>query len=85
MTISSIAEVSKVSSSKWLKEMFPNINDFAWQQGYGAFGVSESHRDSVFKYIASQAEHHKAVSFQDELRRLFQDAGIEFDERYLWD
>jgi putative transposase len=34
-------------------------------------------------YIKGQEEHHRTVSFLDEYRRLLNDAGIEFDERYL--
>ncbi len=36
-------------------------------------------------YIETQAEHHKKLTFQDELRALFQRHGIAFDERYVWD
>jgi hypothetical protein len=38
----------------------------------------------VKHYIASQAEHHRTVSFQDELRTFLRRHQIEFDERYLW-
>jgi len=39
----------------------------------------------VQKYIERQEEHHRKISFQDELRALFKRHGIEFDERYVWD
>jgi hypothetical protein len=29
--------------------------------------------------------HHQRMSFQDELRELFNRHGIAFDERYVWD
>ncbi|MBS1704011.1 MAG: IS200/IS605 family transposase [Armatimonadetes bacterium] len=85
MTVSSVAEVTKVSSSKWIKETFPERQSFAWQQGYGAFGVSESHREVVTAYISNQAIHHEKVSFQDEIREIFREAGLTLDERYFWD
>jgi len=47
--------------------------------------VSQSSVDAVRRYIERQEEHHRKMSFQDELRTLFQRHGIEFDERYVWD
>ncbi len=34
-------------------------------------------------YIKGQEEHHRHVSFKDELRQLLINAGVEFDETYL--
>ena len=53
---------------------------FAWQIGYGAFTVSESQVAAVRKYIQRQEEHHKRVSFKDELISLLRKHRIEFDE-----
>jgi putative transposase len=36
------------------------------------------------KYISNQPEHHKKISFQDELRSLFKQHQVEWDERYIW-
>jgi len=58
---------------------------FSWQAGYAAFSVSPSRVPDVTRYIQNQAEHHRRMSFQDELRALFQRHGIEYDERYVWD
>ena len=44
-----------------------------------------SHRGLVTKYIHMQAEHHKAVSYQDVFRELLRRHGLEWDERYLWE
>ena len=60
-------------------------NDFYWQGGYGAFSVSQSKVEVVRKYIQNQEEHHRKVTFQDELRELFRLHEIDFDERYGWD
>jgi hypothetical protein len=59
--------------------------DFEWQGGYSDFSVSKSNIEQVQKYIANQEEHHRKISFQDELRTLLRKHGVEFDERYLWD
>lgn len=82
-TISKSVEVVKAGSLYWLRQQ--GLEDFHWQNGYGAFGVSESNVPSVVRYIENQREHHKAVSYQDEFRALLKEHNIEFDERYLWD
>lgn len=84
-TVSELVRLVKCNSSKWVHETFPGHREFAWQNGYGAFSVSRSHRGLVTKYIHMQAEHHKAVSYQDEFRELLRRHGLEWDERYLWD
>ncbi len=80
----SVEEIKK-SSSKWIKTQSPELSEFSWQAGYGAFSVSESNVERVKQYIANQAEHHKQVSFQGELRKMLKKHGIDYDERYLWD
>jgi REP element-mobilizing transposase RayT len=75
----------KRGSSLWLKTKGPDLNDFAWQNGYGIFSVGFSQIPSARDYIAGQEEHHRKVSFQDEYRELLRRYEIEFDERYVWD
>ncbi|MGZ0655342.1 IS200/IS605 family transposase [Coraliomargarita sp. W4R53] len=85
VALSSAVEDLKKSSSKWLKSQSPDLTSFSWQAGYGAFSVSESNVPAVTQYIANQAEHHRKVSFQDELRSFLSKHDVEYDERYLWD
>jgi hypothetical protein len=42
--------------------------DFAWQDGYAAFTVSQSQVDDVRAYICSQPEHHRTKTFFEEYR-----------------
>jgi putative transposase len=37
----------------------------------------------IVNYIKNQQEHHKKETFEDELRRLLKEHGIEFDEKYF--
>jgi len=77
-----LARVVKTNSSCWVREKWsPN---FGWQTGYGVFSVSESNVAAVMKYIASQEEHHKKHSFQDEFRAFLKKNGIAVDEKYIW-
>jgi putative transposase len=79
-----LSEVKR-SSSKWIKTKGDEFHDFSWQDGYGAFSVSQSNWEAVRDYIADQADHHRRVSFQEELRNFLVKNNIPFDERYLWD
>jgi REP-associated tyrosine transposase len=84
----SIAEIvyqTKRGSSRWIKTQGSEFRQFHWQNGYGAFSVSQSHVEQVRRYIASQEEHHRKVTFQDELREFLKRYEVEYDERYLWD
>ena len=83
--IMKLIEEAKKETSKWLKKQSPELSDFVWQGGYGAFSVSESNIPQVKKYIANQEQHHKRMTFQDEFRELCKRHGIELDERYAWD
>lgn len=83
VSLAQVIEKTKTSTSKWIKTKGPT--DFAWQAGYGAFSVGPAEADRIIAYIKGQEEHHRKVTFQDELRGLLQESGMEFDERYLWD
>ncbi|VGO20730.1 transposase [Pontiella sulfatireligans] len=77
-----VKEVKRVSSI-WLHEK--GISGFKWQAGYASFSVSQSNLDRVDTYVARQMEHHRAASFQDEVRRFLAKHDVLFDERYIWD
>ena len=84
-TVADVVKELKRGSSVWLKTKSPTLADFAWQNGYGVFSIGQSQIEVAHAYIAGQAEHHRKVSFQDELRELLRRYEIEFDERYVWD
>ncbi len=79
-----VKELKRVSSV-WAKERTPDWGLFQWQAGYGAFSVSQSQKTRVERYIQSQEEHHRSLSFQDEYRQLLRRHNIAFDEQYVWD
>lgn len=84
-SLSEVVEKVKSGSSKWIKTQTGVTADFKWQAGYGAFSVSPEHEERVSNYIRNQEIHHRKCAFQDELKDLLREAGLEFDERYLWD
>ena len=42
--LSDILRELKANATGWMHEVFPELKDFSWQRGYGAFTVSHSHR-----------------------------------------
>jgi putative transposase len=85
ITISKLISEIKSNSSRWIKTKNGQYNSFTWQKGYGAFSVSRPGIDGARKYIASQKEHHKTVTFKEELLTMLKRAEIKYDENYLWD
>jgi putative transposase len=85
LSLAEAMEKVKSGTSKWIKTKEGIPADFRWQAGYGAFSVSPEHEARVGRYIQEQETHHRSASFQDELRDLLREAGLEYDERYLWD
>ena len=66
-SISKVAQLIKGESSHWINENNLTKNKFIWQDDYWAVGVSESHLDSIRQYIQDQENHHKKMSFNDEI------------------
>ena len=78
IAVAKALQLLKGGSSKWLHENSPR-NDFSWQEGYAAFSVSISNREKVANYILKQAEHHKRMTFSEELSKLLRAHGIAED------
>jgi REP-associated tyrosine transposase len=83
ISLAELVKNLKTSSTKIVKDK--GHRHFRWQSGYGAFSVSQSAKESVISYIASQEIDHRKMTFQEELRSLLKKHGIVFDERYVWD
>ena len=86
LAISRLLCTLKTNSSTWIQELdLPFAEKFGWQVGYAAFSVGARDVKKVARYIENQRKHHERQSFQDELRDMLRAAGIQYDERYLWD
>ncbi|MBK1835475.1 IS200/IS605 family transposase [Roseibacillus ishigakijimensis] len=85
LTIAGLVKNLKTGSNQWLKEHSPAFQQFAWQQGYGAFSIGMSQKEALLRYIDGQEEHHRNLTFQEEYRSFLRKYGVDFDERYLWD
>ncbi|HQH53018.1 MAG TPA: IS200/IS605 family transposase [Candidatus Hydrogenedentes bacterium] len=82
--VSDVLRKLKTSSSKWAHATFPDVKEFAWQTGYGAFTVSKSRIKSVREYVENQERHHETRSFKEEFVALLDAHGIDHDKARLW-
>jgi REP element-mobilizing transposase RayT len=83
IALASLVKDIKLASSDYIKnqQLFFDFN--GWQNGYGGFTYSFKDKDRLIEYVKSQEEHHKTLTFRDELIELLKEHGIEYDEKYL--
>ena len=81
MTLAKAIQTLKANSSRFIKS---HGIDFDWQEGYGAFSVSQSQLGTVKRYIANQKEHHKKRSFEEEFIALLKAHKVDYDPRYVF-
>jgi len=75
----------KAHSSKWIKTKGEKYVNFFWQDGYGAFSVSQKDIFPTVNYIKNQREHHKNEDFKTELISILDKHQTDYNEKYLWD
>jgi REP element-mobilizing transposase RayT len=83
LSVAKAMQLLKGNSSKWMRETFPNMRSFAWQEGYGAFTVGVSGVNATAAYIRNQAEHHRTRSFREEFVAMLKKHGFAYDESML--
>jgi REP element-mobilizing transposase RayT len=72
----------KSGSSRWIHET-TRLTSFEWQVGYAALTASARDLTELRGYIRNQKEHHRVTSFLDEYIAMLEEAGIEWDPKYL--
>ncbi|MGL4552255.1 MAG: IS200/IS605 family transposase [Gemmataceae bacterium] len=83
--VSDILRDIKARTSGWIHRTRDDLGRFHWQTGYGAFTVSQSHSETVGRYIDNQEEHHRGQSLEEEFLGLCRKHGIEMDTAAVWD
>ena len=83
-SLSELMQNVKRNSSEWINKEKLVRGRFSWQEGYGGFSYSKSQIPQVIKYIENQELHHKKQTFIDEYRKILNDFGLEYDERYIF-
>jgi putative transposase len=64
------------------RSLFQNFP--GWQIGYSGFTYHISSKENLINYVKNQAEHHRTISFRDEIIGLLGENGVVFDEKYLF-
>lgn len=85
IAVSDFVNKIKSNSSRWIKEHFELRGGFQWQSGFSSFSVSESASKQVIKYIKNQQEHHRLVTFEEELKAFLDKHGIHYDPTHCLD
>lgn len=83
--LSELVRDAKALSSGWLRTTWGELNAFAWQSGYGAFTVSPTRIERVAAYLRDQQDHHRKLTFEEELVRLLDAAGVAYDPEFVFD
>lgn len=84
LSVSKAAQLIKGGSSKWIHDTFPDLKEFSWQDGYGAFTVSISGVEETTSYIKTQAEHHRKVTFEEEFQAFLRKHAITYDPKFVF-
>ncbi len=83
-SISSLIQIVKTESSKWIEDENLCSYPFAWQEGYGTFSYAKSQVANVIRYIQNQEIHHRKQTFLDEYRQFLTAFEIEWNEQYIF-
>jgi len=67
---SKVINLIKGESSNWINKMNLTKGKFSWQEGYSVFSVSYSNVNRVRDYIKNQKEHHRKISFAEEIDKM---------------
>jgi putative transposase len=82
--ISDLVRDIKANTSSFIKEK-TNLDEFRWQEGYGAFSYSKSQAENVVNYILNQPFHHKTKTFREEYLEFLKLYEIDYKEEYLFE
>ncbi|HMQ76875.1 MAG TPA: IS200/IS605 family transposase [Flavobacteriales bacterium] len=80
--IADLVRELKKASTEWIR-LNTKVKTFQWQEGYGVFTVGWRERDAIKAYIAGQEQHHRRKGSREELVDLLNEAGVEYDPKYL--
>jgi len=77
--LSEIVKKLKHAGTYFIKtnSLFPGFA--GWQSGYSAFTYHYSTKKTSVKYVQKEEEHHQKVTFQDELKALFEEHDIDIN------
>ena len=82
--VSDFVRSLKLSTNNFMQqhaEQFPRFR--GWARKYCALTYGVSEREKIVNYIKGQKQHHRTVSYEDELKNLLEEFGVQYDKTYL--
>jgi putative transposase len=73
-----LASHKMISGNPKLFSHFPG-----WQVGYSSFTYHISSKVNLIRYVENQREHHKILSYKEELTELLKEHSLDYNEDYL--
>jgi putative transposase len=79
-----IKDIKEATHALILRErsLFPSFP--GWQVGYSGFTYHISSKESLIRYVQNQWEHHKKISYKEELISMLEKHKIDYKEEYLF-
>lgn len=83
ISIATMMQVVKYSTSKWIKNQNSMNHQFSWENGYTAISIQNDRVDAVCSYIKDEKQRHEKLSYGDELAKILKLQNIQYDEKYF--
>jgi len=78
-----VREIKKASHEMMVRDKKSFSCFPGWQVGYGAFTYHISMKSVLIKYVLNQEQHHRRITFREEMIQLLNDNLVPFKEEYL--
>ena len=75
--ISDIMQLIKGESSFWINRNRLTKMRFEWQDDFYSVSIGMLQLKTIREYIRNQPEHHKKISFEDELEKIIQEYNLQ--------
>jgi REP element-mobilizing transposase RayT len=79
-----IKDIKEASHEMICRERSLFANFSGWQIGYSGFTYHISSKQPLIRYVMNQEEHHKTVSYKEELINMLKENDVDFKEEYLF-
>ena len=83
-TLAEALDAIRAHSAAWVGGALGK-GDFHWSENEVAVSISPDQLSVAREFIDRQASHHEIVTFQSELKAIFDEHGFDYDPRELWD
>lgn len=84
LSVAEFVRKLKITTHQFLENhpnLFPDFTE--WSVGYCALSYSERDKGKIINYIKNQKEHHRSQDFKNEIKNLFIEEEIKFNEDYF--